>query len=55
MMVAGMAGASGVKLMLSTCQLKFICGRKCVEEGVPSLDCVGLLNAMLQIKVAPVG
>lgn len=55
MMVAGTAGASGVKLMLSTCQLKFFCGRKCVEEGMPSLDCVGLLNAMLQIKVAPVG
>ena len=55
MMVAGTAGASGVNLMLPTCQLQFFFGRKSVEEGMPSLYCVGPLNAMLQIKVAPVG
>ena len=55
MMVAGTAGASGVNLMLPKCQLLFFFGRKSVEEGMPSLYCVGPSNAMMQIKVAPVG
>ena len=53
MMVAGTAGASGENLMLPTCQLEFFFGRKSVEEGLPWLHCVGLLNANMQIKVGP--
>ena len=55
MMVARTAGASGVNLTLPKCQLLLFCGRKSGEEGMPSLYCVGSLNAMMQIKVAPAG
>jgi len=48
-----MAECGEVELTLHKCQLISFCGRKSVEEGIPWLHCVGLLNAIMQIKVDP--